>query len=175
MSEHEQRYVGDETGAQQAGDGSGARQVGEERGVGGAGDGSGARQVGEDRSVGGAGDGSGAGHSGDEAGARGPGDETGGRGTAGGAGMAPLLPEADVQAASRRWHEIQSGFVDDPRRAVADADALVGVLVQQISRLFDNERAQFEALWDRGEHVSTEELRVGLQQYRNFFERLLST
>ena len=172
MSEHEQRYVGDDEGAWQAGDASGARQAGDEAGARQAGDAPGA---GVETGVSRAGDASGAQQTGDEVAARGSDNDARGQGTDPGAGMTPLLPEADLQAASQRWHEIQSGFVDDPRRAVADADALVGVLVQQITRLFDHERAQFEALWDRGDHVSTEELRVGLQRYRNFFERLLST
>ncbi|MFE4870296.1 hypothetical protein [Streptomyces sp. NPDC056682] len=32
-----------------------------------------------------------------------------------------------------------------------------------------------EAQWHRGEEVATEDLRVALQQYRSFFNRLLST
>lgn len=90
-------------------------------------------------------------------------------------GAGPLLPERDVEAASQRWHQIQSTFVDDPRRAIAEADMLVSRLVQQVTELFNAERSQFESLWDRGDEVSTEELRVGLQRYRSFFHRLLST
>jgi len=100
---------------------------------------------------------------------------TGGSDAVGASGAGPLLPERDVEAANRRWHDIQSTFVDDPRRAIADADALVSQLVQQVTALFNAERSQFEALWDRGDQVSTEELRVGLQRYRSFFHRLLST
>jgi hypothetical protein len=36
------------------------------------------------------------------------------------------------------------------------------------------ERAQLEQQWDRGDNVSTEDLRVALQRYRSFFSRLLT-
>jgi hypothetical protein len=104
------------------------------------------------------------------------GSDTGTAGSdAAASGAGPLLPERDLEAANRRWHDIQSTFVDDPRRAIAEADALVSQLVQQVTALFNAERSQFETLWDRGDQVSTEELRVGLQRYRSFFQRLLST
>jgi hypothetical protein len=112
---------------------------------------------------------------GSDAGASGSGVGASGSDAGGASGAGPLLPEGDVEAANRRWHDIQSTFVDDPRRAIAEADALVSQLVQQVTALFNAERSQFEALWDRGDKVSTEELRVGLQRYRSFFHRLLST
>jgi hypothetical protein len=31
-----------------------------------------------------------------------------------------------------------------------------------------------EKQWDRGDNVSTEDLRVALQRYRSFFDRLLN-
>ena len=40
---------------------------------------------------------------------------------------------------------------------------------------FATERERLEAQWGRGEDISTEDLRVALQRYRTFFQRLLST
>jgi hypothetical protein len=37
----------------------------------------------------------------------------------------PLLPEEETDQLSARWHDIQAGFVDEPRVSVEQADALV--------------------------------------------------
>ena len=73
-----------------------------------------------------------------------------------------------------RWSAIQAGFVDEPRRAVQEADALVSDVIQRITDSFGAERAQLEQQWDRGNDVSTEDLRLSLRRYRSFFSRLLS-
>lgn len=73
-----------------------------------------------------------------------------------------------------RWDEIQTGFVDDPRRSVEEADALVAELMREIADTFSRERETLEGQWDRGESVDTEDLRTALQRYRDFFNRLLS-
>ncbi len=86
-----------------------------------------------------------------------------------------LLP-ADMDATfQQRWKEIQTRFVDEPRGAVEDADGLVANLMQQLAEGFAKERERLEAQWGRGEDISTEDLRVALQRYRDFFQRLLST
>lgn len=86
-----------------------------------------------------------------------------------------LLP-ADTDATfQQRWKEIQTRFVDEPRGAVEDADGLVANLMQQLAEGFAKERERLEAQWGRGEDISTEDLRVALQRYRTFFQRLLST
>jgi hypothetical protein len=72
-----------------------------------------------------------------------------------------------------RWQQIQAAFVDDPRKAVGDAHALVGDLVQRIVDSFTHERNELESQWSKGSDVSTEDLRVCLQHYREFFARLL--
>jgi hypothetical protein len=86
-----------------------------------------------------------------------------------------LLP-ADMDATfQQRWKEIQTRFVDEPRGAVEDADGLVATLMKQLAEGFAKERERLEAQWGRGEDISTEDLRVALQRYRTFFQRLLST
>jgi hypothetical protein len=86
---------------------------------------------------------------------------------------APLL--ADAEGFQGRWEEIQVRFVDEPRGAVEDADALVATVMQRLAEGFAQERERLEAQWGRGEDISTEDLRVALQRYRSFFRRLLST
>ena len=85
----------------------------------------------------------------------------------------PYLAHPDSNQARARWQAIQAAFVDDPRRSVADAHALVGDLVERIVASFTEERSGLERQWADGEQVSTEELRVCLQRYRDFFGRLL--
>jgi hypothetical protein len=86
----------------------------------------------------------------------------------------PLFPAEDAAELRGRWDSIQAGFVDEPRKAVESADSLVAVAMKRLAETFANERAGLEAQWDRGEDVSTEDLRVALRRYRSFFGRLLS-
>ena len=85
-----------------------------------------------------------------------------------------LLDPQDHETMTRRWRDIQADFVDHPRQAMQDADALVAGLMQHLAQTFAQERQQLEGQWSRGDQVSTEDLRVSLQRYRAFFERLLS-
>ena len=89
-------------------------------------------------------------------------------------GREPLFESADRNRFSESWTTIQAGFVDDPRDAVKEADALVAELMQRLAETFANERSRLESHWDRDEDVSTEDLRIALQRYRSFFDRLLS-
>jgi len=73
-----------------------------------------------------------------------------------------------------QWDSAQTTFVDDPRAAVERADHLVVETIQILSTSFTQERSRIEEQWARGENVSTEDLRVALQRYRSFFDRLLS-
>ncbi|MGH2886886.1 MAG: hypothetical protein ACRDPA_30040 [Solirubrobacteraceae bacterium] len=88
---------------------------------------------------------------------------------------APLLPEELSVTFQERWEEVQTRFVDEPRGAVEEADGLVANLMQQLAEGFAQERERLEAQWGRGEDISTEDLRIALQRYRSFFQRLLST
>jgi hypothetical protein len=87
---------------------------------------------------------------------------------------APLLKDAELQSMLMQWKEIQAEFVDEPRTAVQDADALVAELMQRLAEMFASEREQLESRWAGGDDVSTEDLRHGLRRYRSFFERLLA-
>ena len=86
---------------------------------------------------------------------------------------APLFAENEVGDFRSRWSNIQAGFVDEPRHAVEEADGLGAQLMKKLAEGFANERERLEKHWDSGENVSTEDLRIALQRYRSFFDRLL--
>lgn len=87
---------------------------------------------------------------------------------------AALFPENESDEFRSRWREIQGDFVDEPRRAVEKANALVEQVSQRLTDVFTNERAKLENDWGQGKDVSTEDLRQALRRYRSFFDRLLS-
>jgi hypothetical protein len=86
----------------------------------------------------------------------------------------PLLPQDEAAGFQTRWKALQTSFVDEPRRAVEEGDTLVAELMQKLANSFAEERQSLETQWDRGDDVSTEDLRIALQRYRSFFDRLLS-
>jgi len=86
----------------------------------------------------------------------------------------PLFPNNALEELRNRWNGIQIAFVDEPRRAVEQADGLVASAMKRLAEVFAQERSKLEHQWDRGDNVSTENLRVALQRYRSFFHRLLS-
>ena len=86
----------------------------------------------------------------------------------------PLFPSNELESLRTRWKEIQTAFVDEPRKAVEQADGLVASAMKRLAEVFAQERSGLEQQWDRGDNVPTEDLRVALQRYRTFFDRLLS-
>jgi hypothetical protein len=89
------------------------------------------------------------------------------------AAQTALFPDKECHDFRSRWDEIQIHFVDDPRKAVEKADNLVAETMQRLAEIFSEERKNMETQWSRGENVSTEDLRLSLQRYRSFFNRLL--
>jgi hypothetical protein len=98
----------------------------------------------------------------------------GGSVAAGSGSRAMLLEDGELQSITMRWKDIQAEFVDEPKTAVQEADALVAELMQRLASMFATERAELEDRWAGGNEVSTEDLRQGLRRYRSFFERLLA-
>jgi hypothetical protein len=84
-----------------------------------------------------------------------------------------LSPDKECHDFRSRWDEVQIHFVDDPRKAVEKADNLVAETMKRLAEIFSEERKNMETQWSRGENVSTEDLRLALQRYRSFFNRLL--
>jgi len=87
---------------------------------------------------------------------------------------AQLLENREMQRILGQWREIQADFVDEPRKAVQDADALVAELMRRLAQTSADEREQLESQWLDGDDVSTEDLRQSLRLYRSFFERLVA-
>ena len=86
----------------------------------------------------------------------------------------PLFNDDEGGGFRSRWEAIQTGFVDEPRAAVEQADTLVAEVMKRLAEVFADERTTLEQQWGRGDNVSTEELRIALKRYRSFFERLLT-
>jgi hypothetical protein len=87
--------------------------------------------------------------------------------------QAALFAVEEATRFHNRWTEVQSGFVDEPRVAVERADSLVAEVMKKLAEGFAHERDVLEHQWDRDGNVTTEDLRVALQRYRSFFDRLL--
>jgi hypothetical protein len=87
---------------------------------------------------------------------------------------AALFPAGDMDNFRARWRDIQGDFVDEPRKAVEQANQLVEQVIQRLTDVFASERSRLEKEWGQGKDVSTEDLRQALRRYRSFFDRLLS-
>jgi hypothetical protein len=88
--------------------------------------------------------------------------------------LSPLLSPQETGDFRSRWTSIQTGFVDEPRKAVEQADELVAQIMQRLAQNFSDQRSALETQWEHSDKVSTEELRQALRRYRAFFDRLLS-
>jgi len=86
----------------------------------------------------------------------------------------PLFSGNEANALRAKWDAVQVAFVDAPRDAVEHADNLVAETMKRLAEVFAAERTKLEAQWNKGEDVSTEDLRLALRRYRSFFSRLLS-
>jgi hypothetical protein len=85
-----------------------------------------------------------------------------------------LFADKDLSGLRSRWDNVQAAFVDNPEECVQKADTLVAEVVHQLTTGFSDARSRLEAQWAQGEKVSTEDLRIALKRYRDFFQRLLS-
>jgi hypothetical protein len=84
-----------------------------------------------------------------------------------------LFADDDSERFRGRWHDVQSGFVDDPKQAVQDADALVAELMQTLASTFADRKHSLEGQWQQGGEAETEDLRLALRGYRSFFDQML--
>ncbi|WP_309142923.1 hypothetical protein [Streptomyces javensis] len=88
----------------------------------------------------------------------------------------PVLPTSEHDKLTQRLRYAVSGFVDSPRGAVEEADALLVEVANRLTDLLAERRATLRAAWHDDEAVSseTEELRLAMRGYRNVLERLIS-
>ncbi|MEU0531142.1 hypothetical protein [Amycolatopsis tolypomycina] len=84
----------------------------------------------------------------------------------------PLIDEEKVTGFRDRWQNVQTGFVDDPKQAVQQADELVAAVISALATTFAEHKGELESQWQQGE-PATEELRIALRRYRSFFDQLL--
>jgi hypothetical protein len=81
-----------------------------------------------------------------------------------------VLTDDDRDSLRRRWREIQTSFVDDPRESVRQVGDLVGEAVQSVtSRLTEH----WQGIGPDHGDAATEELRREFRRYRALFDRLL--
>ncbi|QKV79810.1 hypothetical protein [Amycolatopsis sp. Hca4] len=83
-----------------------------------------------------------------------------------------LIDQEKVTGFRDRWQNVQTGFVDDPKQAVQQADELVAAVISALATTFAEHKSELEAQWRQGE-PATEELRIALRRYRSFFDQLL--
>ncbi|HSJ13417.1 MAG TPA: hypothetical protein VK939_03320 [Longimicrobiales bacterium] len=86
---------------------------------------------------------------------------------------APLFSPEETDQLRTRWESVQASFVDEPRRAVEEADGLVRTVMDRLTDGFSDQRERLEREWGTREEISTEDLRMALRHYRSFFDRLL--
>jgi hypothetical protein len=87
---------------------------------------------------------------------------------------AGLFSGEETEEFRTRWNQIQRKFVDEPRIAVEQADALTSEIVEKITKMFAEQKNLLENQWKQGSEVSTEEMRKTLQNYRSFFNILVT-
>lgn len=86
----------------------------------------------------------------------------------------PLFSHEEGDDLRRRWTDVQTRFVDDPKASVKAADELVATTIRRLTEVFADERGRLENEWGGKDGVSTEDLRLAFRRYRSFFDRLLS-
>ena len=56
----------------------------------------------------------------------------------------PLFSALEMADFRSQWSKVQTGFVDEPRQTVAEADKLVAAVMQRLAEGFANERSGLE-------------------------------
>ncbi|CAM3715938.1 hypothetical protein KIPE111705_21545 [Kibdelosporangium persicum] len=81
-----------------------------------------------------------------------------------------IFEDSDAEQYRAQWRELQAGFVDEPREAVREADALVTQMVETLTSQLNERKRALQGEWDS---VDTEQLRVALQRYRSLFDQMV--
>jgi hypothetical protein len=89
--------------------------------------------------------------------------------------LAPVGPDSAMDPGTGsyqdRWGAIQAGFIDDPRRTVESASALVAEIWDDIARAITDEREGIADRWHT--EGSTDDLRLAMQDYRTLYSRFV--
>ncbi len=87
---------------------------------------------------------------------------------------ATALPHGERDKLQLKLQHAVNGFVDTPRPAVEEADALLGELIARVGQILGERHSQLRDSWQEAAGDSaTEELRTALREYRALTERLL--
>ncbi|MFC8451276.1 hypothetical protein [Kitasatospora sp. NPDC057223] len=87
------------------------------------------------------------------------------------------LGEEHAKRLTAQWRAVQTGFVDDPRDAVAQADELVAKAVGLLVESLDEQRRRLRGednAADPDTGIPTEELRLAMREYHTLLDRLLA-
>ncbi|OLO35038.1 hypothetical protein PZ61_0234095 [Streptomyces sp. MNU77] len=88
----------------------------------------------------------------------------------------PLFAPEEQEAYAARIQQAVTGFVEDPHRAVREADAAFDEVVASLGAALKERRRRLRAGKDGSDPATgagTEELRIALQHYRDLTERLV--
>ncbi|MGW7546626.1 hypothetical protein ACWGKQ_36785 [Streptomyces sp. NPDC054770] len=89
-----------------------------------------------------------------------------------------LMPNEECGQLERRLEHAVTGFVDEPRTAVEEADRAVEEISARFTDAVDRRRRTLRGSWqsadaDRPGTADTEQLRLALRDYRELADRLL--
>lgn len=87
--------------------------------------------------------------------------------------VTPLFSELETGDFRSQWNKLQTGLVNEPRRTVEDANKLMASVMRRLADGFAEQLSGLETQWERGGDAAPEDLRIALQQYHSFFDRLL--
>ncbi|MEV1331948.1 hypothetical protein AB0J20_20505 [Micromonospora costi] len=85
---------------------------------------------------------------------------------------ASLFDSSTAQSFRDRWRDVQLRFVDDPRAAAGDAEALVEEAIEALSAALAAQKTTLGG-WQEAGSSDTEELRMAVRRYRDFLDRVL--
>lgn len=83
-----------------------------------------------------------------------------------------LAPETSRRL-RERWRAVQAEFVDDPRRAVEDADRLLSEAAGAFASGLEERRRALTSGWEQDGHGETEQLRLTMHHYRALVDAVL--
>lgn len=86
-------------------------------------------------------------------------------------GLGPLFESRHTKEIQQRWHDIQATFVDDPRDALRQAGELNDEVISSHAAALDDRKHILEQGISDGD---TEQLRIGLRQYRQMLNQILT-
>lgn len=88
------------------------------------------------------------------------------------ADAATLFDAAAAQGFRDRWRDVQLRFVDDPKAAVGEAQALVDEAMEALAAALRDQKSKLGG-WQESGSADTEQLRVAVRGYRDFLDRVL--